>query len=71
MPMGTFLAIGVWMTGVVVSFVLGNRKLPLIVFLIGGVCTAVHFTSGLGFIYTSIMAILAVIMLISIKIEMS
>lgn len=66
----SFVVLAAWLVGVGVNFYYGNRWLPLVIFLVGGVLTFVHFTSGLGFVYIGVMALLAVIIWISNKLEM-
>lgn len=65
-----FVVLAAWLVGVGVNFYYGNRWLPLVILLVGAVLTFIHFTSGLGFAYLGVMALLAAIIWISNKFEM-
>ena len=66
-----FIVLGVWIVGVIVSFIYGNRGLPLTILMCGVAATALQFTIGIGFFYIAVMAILSIIIWISNKLEMS
>jgi hypothetical protein len=61
------LAIAAWLAGVVVSFYDGNRKLPLVVLLLGGVL----LFSPIGFWGTAGVAILAAVIWIANKSDLT
>jgi len=66
-----FVTIGAWLTGIIVSLINGNRTLPIIIFLIGTLTLVAQFTIGLGFMTVAVLAILAVVIWIANKIDMS
>lgn len=65
-----YIVISAWLVGVVVSFIYGNRKLPIAILLIGIGATAVQFTIGIGYIYIAVMAVLSVIIWMANKMDM-
>ncbi|MGB1258551.1 MAG: hypothetical protein ACPG6P_00735 [Akkermansiaceae bacterium] len=66
-----FFTIGAWLAGVCVSFVLHNRKLPLTIFTLGVLTLVAQYTVGLGYITIVILALLAAIIWIGNKFDMS
>ena len=66
-----FIVLAAWLVGVIVSLVNGNRKLPLGILGIGVLILAIHFTVGLGMFALLSMAILAIIIWITNKMDMS
>ncbi len=67
MPYGIYIPILAWIGGVVVSFYIGNRKLPLIVLLLGVGLLIATFTTRVGLLGIAGIAILAVIIWIGIQ----
>jgi hypothetical protein len=65
-----FIVLGAWLTGIVVSLVNHNRKLPLSILGIGTFVLVGHFTVGFGFVAVAVMAILSVIIWIANKLDM-
>jgi len=66
-----FIPISAWLTGVIVSFIYGNRKLPISIFIIGSILTFAQFSIGIGYTYIAIMAVLSAIIWIANKLDMS
>ncbi len=66
-----FVVIGAWLAGVVISLVNHNRKLPLSILGIGTLVLVGHFTIGFGFVTLVVMALLAAIVWIANKLDMS
>jgi len=67
MPYLIYIPIIAWIGGVVVSFALGNRKLPLIVLLLGIGLLFVTFARLVGLFGIAGIAILAAIIWIAIQ----
>ena len=67
MPYGIYIPILAWIGGVVVSFAIGNRKLPLVVLLLGVGLLNATFTTPVGLFGIAGIAILAAIIWIAIK----
>ncbi len=66
-----FIVLGAWIAGVIVSWINGNRKLPLSILGIGIVVLGLHFTIGLGMYALLLMAVLSIIIWIANKMDMS
>lgn len=66
-----YIVIAAWLVGVIVSFIYGNRKLPITILLIGIGITVTEFTVGIGYFYISAMAVVAIIIWIANKLEMT
>jgi len=66
-----YIVIAAWLAGVIVSFINGNRKLPLTIFVIGAAATAFQFTVGMGYYYIALMAITALVIWIANKMDMA
>ena len=62
-----YVAIGAWIGGVIVSFLSGNRKLPLVILLLGLGLLIATFTGHAGAFGMAGIAILAAIIWIAIK----
>jgi len=58
MHYGIYIPIVAWIGSVIVSFAIGNRKLPLIVLLLGVGLLIATFTTSLGFFGIAGIAIL-------------
>lgn len=69
MPYGIYIPIFAWLGGVVVSFAIGNRKLPLIVLLLGIGLLVATFTTPVGLFGIAGIAILAAIIWIAIRVD--
>jgi hypothetical protein len=67
MPYGIYIPILAWIGGVVVSFSIGNRKLPLIVLLLGIGLLIATFATPVGLFGIAGIAILAAIIWIGIQ----
>ena len=65
-----YLVIAIWLAGIITSFILENRKLPITILIIGILLTTADFTIGIGYFYIALMAILSVVIWISNKMEM-
>ena len=66
-----FIVLAAWLAGIITSLINDNRKLPISIFIIGAVATAIQFTVGIGYFYISIMAIISIIIWIANKMDMS
>jgi hypothetical protein len=66
-----YIVIGAWLTGVVVSLINHNRKLPLSILLLGTLTLVAQFTVGIGYASVAILAILSVVIWIANKIDMN
>ncbi len=66
-----FVVIAVWIVGVVVNFIYGNRVLPTVILAIGGILLYLTLTSEWGYFFLGGIAFLAAIIWISNKYEMS
>ena len=66
-----YIVIAAWLVGVIVSLINGNRRLPLIIFVIGAAATALQFTVGLGYPYLIIMAVAALVIWFANKMDMT
>ncbi len=66
-----FWVMGFWIVGVVVSFIYGNRGLPLIILLLGIGVVAATFAGFAGYYGIAALAILAAIIWIANKADMS
>ncbi len=66
-----YIVISAWLAGVAFSFINHNRKLPITIFTLGALVLAGHFAIGFGYATVSILAILAVVIWIANKIDMS
>jgi hypothetical protein len=62
---------GFWIVGVIVSFINGNRALPVIILLLGIGVVAATFNGMLGYYGIAALAVLAVIMWIANKADMT
>jgi hypothetical protein len=62
-----YVAIGAWIGGVIVSFASGNRKLPLVILLLGIAILIATFKGHAGLFGIAGIAILAAIIWIAIK----
>jgi hypothetical protein len=67
LPLFIYVAIGAWIGGVVVSFISGNRKLPLLILLLGIGLLIATFAGHAGAFGIAGIAILAVIIWITIQ----
>ena len=66
-----YIALFAWLGGVVVSFVTGNRGLPLIVLFLGIVLVGLTFIGIAGYFCLAGLAILAVIIWIANKADLA
>ncbi len=66
-----FFVIGVWLVGIIVSFINGNRVLPLVILVVGVGVVAATFMGIAGYFGTAALAILAVIIWIANKADMT
>ncbi len=64
-----WLAIAVWLVGVVFSYYNGRTTLPITIFILGILNLAGIFFFGTGGIGLSIQAVLAIIILFSLKLD--
>jgi hypothetical protein len=67
LPLFFYVAIGGWIGGVVISFLTGNRKLPLVILVLGIGLLIATFTGHAGWFGIAGIAILAVIIWIVIQ----
>jgi hypothetical protein len=66
-----FFVMAVWIVGVIVSFIYGNRVLPLIILVLGIGVVAATFNGTLGYYGIAALAVLAVIIWIANKVDMT
>jgi hypothetical protein len=66
-PYLIYIPIFAWIGGVIVSFAIGNRKLPLVVLVLGIGLLIATFTTPVGLFGIAGIAILAAIIWIAIK----
>ena len=66
-----FIVLATWLVGVVVSFIYGNRKLPLIILLLGGGVVIAIFSGIAGWFGVAALAILSAIIWIANKSDMT
>ena len=66
-----YIAIGAWLAGIVISLINHNRKLPLTIFVLGVIVLAAQFTIGLGYLSVVALALLAAVIWIANKFDMS
>jgi hypothetical protein len=66
-----FIVSAAWIVGVAVSFIYGNRILPLTILVLGTGILAAIFSGFGGWPGVAVLSILAVIIWISNKIEMT
>ena len=63
-----WIAIAAWLIGICVSFINGSRKLPFTIFLLGGLDLVGIFYFDLGWIGLTLLALLAVVILMANKV---
>lgn len=66
-----YIVISALLVGIIVSWINHNRKLPLTILTLGVLVLCGGFTMGFGYATVSILAILAVIIWIANKFDMS
>ncbi len=66
-----FFVMAVWIVGVIVSFIYGNRALPLIILVLGIGVVAATFKCVLGYYGIAALAVLAVIIWIANNVDMT
>ncbi len=66
-----FIVLAAWLVGVIVSFIYGNRRLPLIVLVLGAGVLAAVFTGHAGVFGLTALAILTATIWIANKMDMT